>query len=595
MSLDHHLLSPNHSNVLNLSPELSDDEDFDPGSPEIQGTLSKWTNYIHGWQNRFFVLKDGNYVYYRSEHETDFGCRGAISVQKAKVKMHALDEKRFDVSVNDCVWYLRAESLEDRQRWVDALDYSKTNPQWILPQQTQQHLHHHHHHPHENNLRRHGSGLSLTSSIRSNPKGRGLPEKLAELETYRDILCRQVDTLQAYFDSVGEQTWVKEPGDALGNGNGGPVDFKGEAITFKATTAGILATLSNCIEIMNTREEAWKKKLDKEHFARKIAEDKYKKSIEFSDPNSEDQAVLTQSPLNKGPDFEEGPHSQIGEDEFYDAVENALDKLEEEQQYRDQLKMVSVDNKEEVDDVEDATKSHSLWPTIDEVTKEQLYYARLLPGNDGVWELFAQEGEMRMYKREEEVEGRVVDPLKALHQVKGVTARELCHYFFSPDVRMEWETTLEHASVIEKVSNDTLLFLQLHKRIWPTAQRDACFWSHLRKIPSTDAHIHDTYLVCNKSVDHPTAPENQNGVLRVDLTVIFVCDTIIDEAQRSKPHKHIRRQDITTKITYCSVINPGGWAPAAALRTVYKREYPRFLKRFTSYVIDKCSDKPIMW
>lgn len=233
---------------------------------------------------------------------------------------------------------------------------------------------------------------------------------------------------------------------------------------------------------------------------------------------------------------------------------------------------------------------------------------------------------MRMYKREEEVEGRVVDPLKALHQVKGstntrrqlttnpsilmlipgpscflsfshvgVTARELCHYFFSPDVRMEWETTLEHASVIEKVSNDTLLFLQLHKRIWPTAQRDACFWSHLRKVPSSDPEIHDTYLVCNKSVDHPTAPENQNGVLRVDLTVIFVCDTIIDKAKRGGHNKHIRREDITTKITYCSVINPGGWAPAAALRTVYKREYPRFLKRFTSYVIEKCSDKPIMW
>ena len=26
-------------------------------------------------------------------------------------------------------------------------------------------------------------------------------EKLAEMETFRDILCRQVDTLQSYFDS----------------------------------------------------------------------------------------------------------------------------------------------------------------------------------------------------------------------------------------------------------------------------------------------------------------------------------------------------------------------------------------------------------
>ena len=76
-----------------------------------------------------------------------------------------------------------------------------------------------------------------------------------------------------------------------------------------------------------------------------------------------------------------------------------------------------------------------------------------------------------------------------------MTARELCHYFFSPDVRMEWETTVEQASVIEKISNDTLLFLQLHKRVWPSAQRDACFWSHMRKVEGNDGDdIHDTWV-----------------------------------------------------------------------------------------------------
>lgn len=41
------------------------------------------------------------------------------------------------------------------------------------------------------------------------------------------------------------------------------IDFKGEAITFKATTAGILATLSHCIELMVKREESWQKRMDK--------------------------------------------------------------------------------------------------------------------------------------------------------------------------------------------------------------------------------------------------------------------------------------------------------------------------------------------
>ena len=41
------------------------------------------------------------------------------------------------------------------------------------------------------------------------------------------------------------------------------VDFKGEAITFKATTAGVISTLSYCLEVMNKREEYWQKKFEK--------------------------------------------------------------------------------------------------------------------------------------------------------------------------------------------------------------------------------------------------------------------------------------------------------------------------------------------
>lgn len=42
-------------------------------------------------------------------------------------------------------------------------------------------------------------------------------------------------------------------------------------------------------------------------------------------------------------------------------------------------------------------------------------------------------------------------------------------------------------------------------------------------------------------------------------------------------------------------VNPGGWAPASVLRAVYKREYPKFLKRFTAYVINQTKDKPVMF
>merc|ERR1712055_1137793 len=132
----------------------------------MQGTLSKWTNYIHGWQDRYIVLKDGTLSYYKSEHDTTFGCRGAVSLTKAVITPHEFDECRFDVSVNDCLWYLRGEDLDTRQEWINALELHKQAESGYGS---------------ENSLRRHGSMLSLTSgtslstaSASSFKRGRGL-------------------------------------------------------------------------------------------------------------------------------------------------------------------------------------------------------------------------------------------------------------------------------------------------------------------------------------------------------------------------------------------------------------------------------------
>ena len=140
------------------------------------------------------------------------------------------------------------------------------------------------------------------------------------------------------------------------------VDFKGEAITFKATTAGILATMSHCIELMTQREDQWRKKLEREQTARKRLEERLKqqsvaKTEEVETP-SKSKMMMVHS------DYEEGPNSQIGEDEFFDAVESALDKLQEEQDYRDKMKLMSAASLQL--EISEATQ-HQLWPTIDKV------------------------------------------------------------------------------------------------------------------------------------------------------------------------------------------------------------------------------------
>lgn len=572
------------------SINLTDDEDdFEhPTSPlELQGTLCKWTNYIHGWQDRHIVLKDGTLSYYKSENDTAFGCRGAISIYKATVKPHEFDECRFDVSVNDCVWYLRADCLEERNRWVEALDAYKVDSAYGS----------------ENSLRRHGSALSLGStSVSSLKKGRGLREKLSEMETFRDILCRQVDTLQGYFDtcaSLAEESAIEDattasketrgdeapartsdllPSRLKAHGTYPPVDFRGEAITFKATTAGILATLSHCIDLMAQREDAWKRKLEREVDKRKKLEEGYKQAV--SEARSQPAVVLG------GPDYEEGPHSMINEEEFYDAIDAALDRNEQQEEERRQIK----NRVRELLRPSSVASQHPLWSEVEAVTMEQLRYAKMGVGEGG-WQLFAEDGEMKMYRREVEEAGVVCDPLKAVHVVRGVTGREVCHYFFSPEVRFDWETTLENMEVLEVVEPLTVIVHQIHKRVWPATQRDALFWSHMARAPNVeDPDAHDVWIVCNHSCDTPPVPLGK--CVRVRLTVCLMCQTFVDPPQ---PNSEITRDNLSCKITYCSTINPGGWAPASVLRAVYKREYPKFLKRFTQYVKDQTECKPILF
>lgn len=470
------------------------DEDLDPELElldELGETLSKWTNYIHGWQDRWIVLKGNILSYYRSAGEKEYGCRGSICLSKAVITPHEFDECRFDISVNDSIWYLRAEHPLLRQQWIDTIELHKAESGYGS----------------ESSLRRHGSLLSLTSAASglsttsaSSFKGYSLREKLAEMETFRDILCRQVDTLQKYFDNCADIESKDElhrdkvsddeedfptsrpDGDYLLNNNNGSkeklfsvdslkgslgIDFKGEAITFKATTAGILSTLSHCIDILVKREESWQRRLDKEIEKRRRAEDAYK-------------ATLTErkKPHYGGPDYEEGPNSLINEEEFFDAVEAALDQ-------HDQIEEQSQAERSRVSrqisltpDTYSSISTHKYSTKVEEMVQSHMTYSLQDVGGDANWQLVVEEGDMKVYRREVEENGLVLDPLKATHAVRGVTGHEVCHYFWDTAFRNDWETTIESFQVVETLSDKRSSFIR-HIRGYGLLPREMCFMYRL--------------------------------------------------------------------------------------------------------------------
>ncbi|XP_033951411.1 ceramide transfer protein-like isoform X4 [Pseudochaenichthys georgianus] len=574
------------------------------GIVDLSGVLSKWTNYIHGWQDRWVVLKNNTLSYYKSQDETEYGCRGSLCLSKAVITPHEFDECRLDITVNDSVWYLRAADPEHRRQWIDSVELHRADSGYGS----------------ESSLRRHGSMLSLTSatsgfsatSTSSFKKGHSLKEKLAEMETFRDILCRQVDTLQKYFDGCSDAVSKDElqrdkiveddeddfpntrtDGEFLHNNNGSKeklfqalspkgIDFKGEAITFKATTAGILATLSHCIDLMVKREDSWQKRLDKEMEKRRRIEEGYKSAL---------NELKIKSHFG-GPDYEEGPNSLINEDEFFDAVEAALDRQDkiEEQSHTEKTRM-QRSSPVPPGDVYSTIGTHRFANKVEEMVQNHMTYSLQDVGGDANWQLVVEEGEMKVYRREVEENGIVLDPLKATHSVKGVTGHEVCHYFWDTAYRNDWETTIENFNVVENLSENAAIVYQTHKRVWPASQRDVLYLSAMRKIMANNENDPDTWLVCNFSVDHDDA-QPSNKCVRAKINIGIICQTLVSPPEGDK---EISRDNIMCKITYVANVNPGGWAPASVLRAVAKREYPKFLKRFTSYVQEKTAGKPILF
>ncbi|XP_061763897.1 ceramide transfer protein-like isoform X2 [Nerophis ophidion] len=605
----------------------------EPSHPAIggvfSGVLSKWTNYIHGWQDRWVVLKNNTLSYYKSQDETEYGCRGSLCLSKAVITPHEFDECRLDISVNDSVWYLRALDPERRHLWIDSIEMHRSVREgrrnkggvqavtFIPPPLADPGY------GSESSLRRHGSMLSLASATSgysatstSSFKGHSLREKLAEMDTFRDILCRQVDTLQKYFDGCADGVSRDElqrdkiveddeddfpstrtDGEFLHNNNNNgskdklypcsspkdvnAIDFKGEAITFKATTAGILATLSHCIDLMVKREDSWQKRLDKEMEKRRRVEERYKAALD----------ELKKKSHFGGPDYEEGPNSLINEEEFFDAVEAALDRQDKIEQCQTEKTRIQRSSPVPPPDVFSSSGSHRLAEQVEEMVQSHMTYSLQDVGGDANWQLVVEEGEMKVYRREVEENGIVLDPLKATHSVKGVTGHEVCHYFWDTAYRNDWETTIESFNVVETLSDNAVIVYQTHKRVWPASQRDVLYLSAMRKIMASNESDPDTWLVCNFSVDHDNAQPSSRCV-RAKINIAMICQTLVSPPEGDK---EISRDNILCKITYVANVNPGGWAPASVLRAVAKREYPKFLKRFTSYVQEKTTGKPILF
>ncbi|KAM6468733.1 pleckstrin homology domain-containing family A member 3-like isoform X2 [Python bivittatus] len=180
----------------------------------MEGALLKWTNYLSGWQPRYFVLENGILSYYDSQDDVGKGSKGSIKMAVCEIKVHATDSTRMELVIpGEQYFYLKAGGAAERQKWLVALGSSKA---CLGDSRSQKE-----------------KDLDISNE--------SLGRKLSELRLYCDVLTQQVLAVQ-------DATQPQE--------NGSPLDIQkmNEASSLlRATCSQFISTLEECMKFANTR------------------------------------------------------------------------------------------------------------------------------------------------------------------------------------------------------------------------------------------------------------------------------------------------------------------------------------------------------
>eukprot|EP00050_Salpingoeca_kvevrii_P021021 m.105317 g.105317 ORF g.105317 m.105317 type:complete len:750 (-) comp9139_c0_seq5:172-2421(-) len=97
-------------------------------SPQKQGWLLKWTNYMKGFRQRWFVLDSGVLSYYRTPDDMAYACRGTLVLKDATLEVEGGANFVIHTGATKKTgqhFYLRAASEKERYEWIMAIEASK--------------------------------------------------------------------------------------------------------------------------------------------------------------------------------------------------------------------------------------------------------------------------------------------------------------------------------------------------------------------------------------------------------------------------------------------------------------------------------------
>uniref|UniRef100_A0AAY4A9S3 Oxysterol-binding protein n=1 Tax=Denticeps clupeoides TaxID=299321 RepID=A0AAY4A9S3_9TELE len=273
-----------------------------------KGWLFKWTNYIKGYQRRWFVLSNGLLSYYRTQAEMGHTCRGTINLATANIAVE--DSCNFVISNGGAqTYHLKASSEVERQRWITALELAKAKAVRMQAESDD-------------------SGDDCPTSPTASGQGgtsrnsevqstlRTLGSKVEDLSTCNDLIAKHGSALQR---SLSELEGVK-----LGGETGDKIRQVTERATlFRITSNAMINACRDFLALAQAHSKRWQKALQAEREQRVRLEETLEQLAKQHNHLERAFRGATVLPSSQSSGSGKGDVSdEDDENEFFDAMED---------------------------------------------------------------------------------------------------------------------------------------------------------------------------------------------------------------------------------------------------------------------------------
>uniref|UniRef100_A0A8C2CPT0 Oxysterol-binding protein n=1 Tax=Cyprinus carpio TaxID=7962 RepID=A0A8C2CPT0_CYPCA len=269
-----------------------------PGPDTYKGWLFKWTNYLKGYQRRWFVLSNGLLSYYRTQAEMAHTCRGTITL--ATVHIEVGDTCHFVLTSGGRSYHLKAYSEGECQRWVSALQQAKANATQMMPHSDDS-----------------GDEGALAQPDRALIQGalKTLASKLEDLSTCNELIGKHGAALQRSLSELEDLRAPTDGADKLKSVNE-------RATLLRITSNAMINACQDFVDLAEAHSRRWQRALQYEREQRHHLEETIEQLAKQH--NSLERAWRESPSTHDSEGTLEGESSEENEDiEFFDAMEDS--------------------------------------------------------------------------------------------------------------------------------------------------------------------------------------------------------------------------------------------------------------------------------